>query len=285
MSEKEKRVLRKILKPAALVSLPPELSKAIGNEMPFATESADSSPPSAENIDEDVEHVIRGSTWERELLDIVLNEVKGTYKKYALNDDRGMVPAAYSVFRMARIVIDCYEGSFLRPKDPTADLHDRLSAHHQNDPPRELIGKNAKALVRSFLLPCHLLLLAAKADFNTQIRNLESEHAEKFVAFGREVNGKKFILGQGIVALDDLNNCTPEIDAGKQFKNAVLEAMSGQKKVELANRRNKRLKVTQENIAKRLSMTRTTFESKLANHHLKWKNLKEKIDEQFRQNS
>ncbi len=216
-----------------------------------------------------------------------MDEITRIYEMHSLTDEPGMIPAATSAFSMARVVIYGFPDYFLSPKVVPQEIQGIRENPEGTDLSCQLIEENAKALIRSVLRPCEIALLASKSDSNKALVSLEREHAVKFVHAFQEMSESTPIHDKEIIELTRLKDKSAGLRDATQFEKIVMQAMREQKSDEMDHPRIKGQKVTQHNVAKRLGMKRTTLESKLADHAhpLKWKALKEKIDEEFRQNS
>ncbi|MCL4538851.1 MAG: hypothetical protein M1378_04510 [Bacteroidetes bacterium] len=128
------------------------------------------------------------------------------------------------------------------------------------------------------------------AAFNV-VEKIEKADAETVMCLLRGLRDGKIRDSSSVV--QELVNSLPHSKAekeklvqenpGQNFLHEVRQAMIEQAREALKHPINKSLKVTQRNIAKRLSCARTTFESKLKSNLLDWKNLKKEIDEEVRQ--
>jgi len=256
-------------------------------KMPLSAESADNSPPAIEITRKKVGDVKKDRGWQRKLFKIVLDQVKLLYENYGLPYAPHLKQAAHQVYWAAKIIVEGDPDRYIKPKEIPQDDKSKAAADCEESSVYELHPELVKDLV-FILFRSHETMLRDFKDASDSARaDLQRELAMKLVNFMRELDGKRFVMGKGIVdaigpsdlRLVELEDCP--------FQLIVLDAMREQKRAELANPRNRTLKVTQANVARRLNMNRTTFESKLCNPNnpLKWKSLKAKIDEEFRQKS
>lgn len=244
--------------------LPPDIFETGENEPPSRSASADSSPPSSEESDEDIDHVIGDCLWEKELLGIAVIEIKNIHDAYGLKNECGMMRTARSVFRVTRMYVNAFPCDFLTPRNGSANTLNQSEILKTNYSNYDLVAGKAQALVHTILHSCRLVMSDYKTSSDAKLADLEREHAEIFLKFMHEGNGRRFVLGKGFIT-EGHHPLTERILSAEK-EQLVNDVRSAKARVML-----KRRKPTQMNVAMEYGAPRKTMMDRLKKHgiHLK----------------
>jgi len=213
--------------------------------------------------DESLQHIDCDCKWEKDLLKVVVNEIKNIHDYYEIENQCGVTQAAMSVYRVAKMYISGFPDSFLALKDITKIGMNISDSAETNYDAYALIENNTQALVHILLHSSRVLLTDFKAASDAQLTaRLERDHAEKFVAFMHEANGKRFEFGKGLI---DDSSFSPLIGktANMEGERLASDVRNARAKV-LAKGR----KPTQTNIAQEYGTPRKTMMDRLKKHGL-----------------